>query len=80
MFDKSFSLIISKDGVSGLNFEHSWGDGVAVLRYIQDSFKDAKNNPLVSLNTSIASSDIAVECLGCSFSKKFGTMTKNIIF
>lgn len=34
-FDKSFSLIVAKDGTSGINFEHSWGDGVAVLRYLQ---------------------------------------------
>lgn len=36
-FDKSFSLIVSKDGYGGINFEHSWGDGVAVLRYFQVS-------------------------------------------
>lgn len=36
-FDKSFSLIVSKDGYSGINFEHSWGDGVAVLRFFQVS-------------------------------------------
>ncbi|XP_051164325.1 carnitine O-palmitoyltransferase 2, mitochondrial-like isoform X2 [Leptopilina boulardi] len=35
-FDKSFSLIITKDGYAGVNFEHSWGDGVAILRYFQD--------------------------------------------
>ncbi|XP_043485114.1 carnitine O-palmitoyltransferase 2, mitochondrial-like isoform X2 [Leptopilina heterotoma] len=35
-FDKSFSLIITKDGFAGVNFEHSWGDGVAILRYFQD--------------------------------------------
>lgn len=34
-FDKSFSLIVSKDTYSGINFEHSWGDGVAILRYLQ---------------------------------------------
>lgn len=34
-FDKSFSIILSKDGYGGINFEHSWGDGVAVLRYFQ---------------------------------------------
>lgn len=34
-FDKSFSLIVAGDGLAGLNFEHSWGDGVAVLRYFQ---------------------------------------------
>lgn len=37
-FDKSFSLIITKDGFAGLNFEHSWGDGVAILRYFQVGF------------------------------------------
>jgi len=36
-FDKSFSLIVSKDGYAGINFEHSWGDGVAILRYFQVS-------------------------------------------
>ncbi|KAL7288765.1 hypothetical protein TKK_0016745 [Trichogramma kaykai] len=44
-FDKSFSLIVSKDGHAGLNFEHSWGDGVAVLRYFQDIKKDISTNP-----------------------------------
>ncbi|KOB72249.1 Carnitine O-palmitoyltransferase 2, mitochondrial, partial [Operophtera brumata] len=35
-FDKSFSLIVTRDGVSGVNFEHSWGDGVAgVVRLAQ---------------------------------------------
>lgn len=34
-FDKSISLIVAKDGTAGVNFEHSWGDGVAVLRYFQ---------------------------------------------
>lgn len=37
-FDKSFSLIISKDGKAGINFEHSWGDGVAVLRFMNEIF------------------------------------------
>ncbi|XP_043280995.1 carnitine O-palmitoyltransferase 2, mitochondrial isoform X2 [Venturia canescens] len=41
-FDKSFSLIVTKDGVAGINFEHSWGDGVAVLRYFQDIKKDVE--------------------------------------
>lgn len=50
-FDKSFSLIVSKDGVAGLNFEHSWGDGVAVLRYFQDIYKDSINNPQIHPDT-----------------------------
>lgn len=30
-----------------MNFEHSWGDGVAVLRFFQDIYKDAANHPHV---------------------------------
>ncbi|KAF8280743.1 putative carnitine O-palmitoyltransferase II [Trypanosoma cruzi] len=37
-WDKSLSVIVTKDGFLGINFEHSWGDGVAVLRYTQDVF------------------------------------------
>ncbi|KAL0131085.1 hypothetical protein PUN28_002580 [Cardiocondyla obscurior] len=44
-FDKSFSLIVSKDGFGGINFEHSWGDGVAVLRYFQDVKADISKKP-----------------------------------
>ncbi|EPQ04002.1 Carnitine O-palmitoyltransferase 2, mitochondrial [Myotis brandtii] len=28
-FDKSFNLIIAKDGTAAVHFEHAWGDGVA---------------------------------------------------
>ncbi|XP_063985570.1 carnitine O-palmitoyltransferase 2, mitochondrial-like isoform X2 [Diachasmimorpha longicaudata] len=44
-FDKSFSLIINGRGYAGLNFEHSWGDGVAVLRYFTNLKADIKSNP-----------------------------------
>ncbi|XP_011339899.1 carnitine O-palmitoyltransferase 2, mitochondrial isoform X2 [Ooceraea biroi] len=44
-FDKSFSLILSKDGYAGINFEHSWGDGVAMLRYFQDVKGDISKKP-----------------------------------
>ncbi|XP_014488998.1 PREDICTED: carnitine O-palmitoyltransferase 2, mitochondrial-like [Dinoponera quadriceps] len=44
-FDKSFSLIISKDGYGGINFEHSWGDGVAILRFFQDVKADISKKP-----------------------------------
>ncbi|XP_022914689.1 carnitine O-palmitoyltransferase 2, mitochondrial [Onthophagus taurus] len=50
-FDKSFSLQVSKDGFAGVNFEHSWGDGVAVLRYFQDIYKDTTKNPLIHPDT-----------------------------
>ncbi|XP_056646339.1 carnitine O-palmitoyltransferase 2, mitochondrial [Diorhabda sublineata] len=50
-FDKSFSLQISKDGQAAVNFEHAWGDGVAVLRYIQDVYTDSRENPFISPDT-----------------------------
>ena len=31
-FDKSFSFVFTPKGQVALNFEHAWGDGVAVLR------------------------------------------------
>ncbi|KOC68074.1 Carnitine O-palmitoyltransferase 2, mitochondrial, partial [Habropoda laboriosa] len=44
-FDKSFSLIVTKDGFAGINFEHSWGDGVAVLRFLKDVNDDITKQP-----------------------------------
>ncbi|AWP11502.1 putative carnitine O-palmitoyltransferase 2 mitochondrial [Scophthalmus maximus] len=46
-YDKSFSIIIAKDGQAAINFEHSWGDGVAVLRFLNEIFKDTTERPLV---------------------------------
>lgn len=39
-YDKSLSIIIGKDGTAGINFEHSWGDGVAVLRFFHEIYND----------------------------------------
>ncbi|XP_031846888.2 carnitine palmitoyltransferase 2 isoform X1 [Nomia melanderi] len=44
-FDKSFSLIVTQDGYAGINFEHSWGDGVAVLRFFNDIKDDISKKP-----------------------------------
>lgn len=38
---------MTKDGYAALNFEHSWGDGVAILRYFQDMLKDSSENPQI---------------------------------
>lgn len=43
-FDKSFSLIVTRDGYAGINFEHSWGDGVAVLRLFNVSNIELQGN------------------------------------
>ena len=37
-FDKSFHYIVLPNGRAALNFEHSWGDGVAVLRLFNEVF------------------------------------------
>ncbi len=42
--DKSFSLIASNNGGVGINFEHAWGDGVALLTYINSIIDDSQNN------------------------------------
>lgn len=42
---------MTKDGYAGVNFEHAWGDGVAVLRYMQEIHKDSKEKPQVLLDT-----------------------------
>ena len=31
-FDKSFQLIVTENAKAAVNFEHAWGDGLAVLR------------------------------------------------
>lgn len=35
-FDKNHTLIITRNGQAAINFEHSWGDGVAVLRFFNE--------------------------------------------
>eukprot|EP01065_Artemidia_motanka_P013760 TRINITY_DN17713_c0_g1_i1.p1 TRINITY_DN17713_c0_g1~~TRINITY_DN17713_c0_g1_i1.p1 ORF type:complete len:668 (+),score=215.07 TRINITY_DN17713_c0_g1_i1:70-2073(+) len=41
-FDKSYQLIVCSNGKAAVNFEHAWGDGVAVLRYCNEVWKEAK--------------------------------------
>ncbi len=42
-FDKSFQVIVCANGKASVNFEHSWGDGVAVLRYFNEVFTDSQS-------------------------------------
>ncbi len=37
-----------RNGLSGIHFEHAWGDGVAVLRFFNEIYKDATENPTCS--------------------------------
>ena len=43
-YDKSFNMIMLSDGTLGLHCEHSWGDGVALLRFCNDIDKDASEH------------------------------------
>lgn len=58
-YDKSFSIILTKDGQAAINFEHSWGDGVAVLRFHNEVFKDTTEQPLVHPGSAAAPVDSA---------------------
>ncbi|XP_030036332.2 carnitine O-palmitoyltransferase 2, mitochondrial [Manduca sexta] len=76
-FDKSFSLILTKDGVSGINFEHSWGDGVAVLRFFQDIYNETINKPFVHPDSKPASSNITVQKLEFTLDDKAKQFVEN---
>ncbi|XP_056133382.1 carnitine O-palmitoyltransferase 2, mitochondrial [Lampris incognitus] len=58
-YDKSFSIILTKDGQAAINFEHSWGDGVAVLRFQNEIFKDTTEQPLINPSSTPSSIDSA---------------------
>lgn len=51
-----------KDGLSAINFEHAWGDGVAVLRFFNEIYKDTKEKPYVPSGP-VTPSDSGVERL-----------------
>lgn len=42
---------MTRSGITAVNFEHSWGDGVAVLRYFNEVFKDSTEKPHVHPDT-----------------------------
>lgn len=56
-FDKSFSIIMMEDGTTAINFEHSWGDGVAVLRFQNEVFKDSTELPSMSPESAPTAAD-----------------------
>ncbi|KAI5938077.1 Carnitine O-palmitoyltransferase 2, mitochondrial [Manis javanica] len=56
-FDKSFNLIIAKDGSAAVHFEHAWGDGVAVLRFFSEVFKDSTQTPAITPQSQPAHTD-----------------------
>ncbi|KJH52237.1 Choline/Carnitine O-acyltransferase [Dictyocaulus viviparus] len=50
-FDKSFQLIVDGNGQATINFEHSWGDGVAVLRLMEESYNNEIDHVSRDTNT-----------------------------
>ena len=50
-FDKNYTIMVDKNGVAALNFEHSWGDGVAVLRLFNELYDDSTKNKFVTPDT-----------------------------
>ena len=49
--DKSFSLLVSANGKAAINFEHAWGDGVAVLRFFDEVHTATAQIPTLPLST-----------------------------
>ncbi|XP_061187817.1 carnitine O-palmitoyltransferase 2, mitochondrial-like [Saccostrea echinata] len=62
-FDKSLSLIMTGSGNACVNFEHAWGDGVAVLRYFNEVFDDSTMKSVVHPSTSVQDSATSVRKL-----------------
>lgn len=56
-YDKSFSIILTKNGKNGVNFEHSWGDGISILRFVNEIHKDMTEQPLVHPGSATAATD-----------------------
>ena len=54
-FDKSFSLLMSRNGYTAVSFEHAWGDGVAVMRFFNEVFRDTTDRPLLPRPSSSSS-------------------------
>jgi carnitine O-palmitoyltransferase 2 len=50
-FDKNYTIMLDQNGTAALNFEHSWGDGVAVLRLFNELFDDTIKNKFVNSET-----------------------------
>jgi carnitine O-palmitoyltransferase 2 len=44
-YDKCFNLIICQNGKAGINWEHAWGDGVAVLYFFNEVIIIYNENP-----------------------------------
>jgi len=44
-WDKSISWIVTEGGDASVTFEHAWGDGVAVLRFLNETLGENLDDP-----------------------------------
>lgn len=72
-FDKCFQLIVDKNGQATINFEHSWGDGVAVLRLMEETLLDTVKHRFVRADTK-PSADVNLS----DHLKKLGTQSETL--
>ncbi|KAM6172478.1 carnitine O-palmitoyltransferase 2, mitochondrial isoform 2-T2 [Erethizon dorsatum] len=66
-FDKSFNLIVAQDGSAAVHFEHAWGDGVAVLRFFNEVFKDSTQAPAITPQNQPATTNSSASVQKLSF-------------
>ena len=57
-FDKSFQLILQPNGHCAIHFEHSWGDGVALLRLFNALYEHSNTDSFEPQNTQAADTNI----------------------
>lgn len=76
---------MAKDGTAGINFEHSWGDGVAILRLFNELYKDTIDRPFCHPDDVAASSESNADdssnsvFLVGNFPKTYWTLIKKIL-
>jgi len=46
-FDKSFHMGLSKNAKMAINFEHAWGDGVAIMRFLNETIESSAADQFV---------------------------------
>lgn len=45
-FDKFLQIIVGRDGICGINIEHSASEGITVLRFLEDFLEYIRTNPI----------------------------------
>lgn len=69
-FDKSVQLIVTGAGVAGVNFEHSWGDGVVVQSAFNKIYEDSVRNRFVSPYNQPSTGDVEPHRLGFTLDQR----------